>query len=149
MNARGAHAETIAAYESGAVSHTEANTVEYLKALVKEDRVAGSALARAVHKGSGGTAPVVAAEEAAEEEVSVAWYLVAWFALISVLVFFVCVPPLGLLYVATEMGNAKTLVWIWQCFVGMMLFYWVVLPSEIAFFLLFIQLFFTVTLWII
>ena len=66
MNARGAHAETIAAYESGAVPHTEANTVEYLKALVKEDRVAGSALARAVHKGSGGTAPVVAAEEAAE-----------------------------------------------------------------------------------
>ena len=66
MNARGAHAETIAAYESGAVPHTEANTVEYLKALVKEDRVAGSALARAVHKGSGGTTPVVAAEEAAE-----------------------------------------------------------------------------------
>ena len=77
-------------------------------------------------------------EEEAEEEVSVAWYLVAWFALISVLVFFVCVPPLGLLYVATEMGNAKTLVWIYQCFVGMMLFYWVVLPIEIAFFLLFI-----------
>ena len=49
MNARGAHAETIAAYESSAVPHTEANTVEYLKALVKEDRVAGSALARAVH----------------------------------------------------------------------------------------------------
>ena len=46
-----------------------------------------------------------------------------------------CVPPLGLLYVATEMGNAKTLVWIYQCFVGMMLFYWVVLPIEIAFFL--------------
>tara|TARA_B100000674_G_scaffold468907_1_gene455210 strand:- start:185 stop:2494 length:2310 start_codon:yes stop_codon:yes gene_type:complete len=66
MNARGAHAETIGAYESGAVPHTEANTVEYLKALVKEDRVAGSALARAVHKGSGGTRPVVAAEEAAE-----------------------------------------------------------------------------------
>ena len=66
MNARGAHAETIAAYESGAVPHTEANTVEYLKALVKEDRVAGSALARAVHKGSGGTAPIRAAEEAAE-----------------------------------------------------------------------------------
>ena len=66
MNARGAHAETIAAYESSAVPHTEANTVEYLKALVKEDRVAGSALARAVHKGSGGTRPVVAAEEAAE-----------------------------------------------------------------------------------
>ena len=66
MNARGAHAETIAAYESGAVPHTEANTVEYLKALVKEDRVAGSALARAVHKGIGGTRPVVAAEEAAE-----------------------------------------------------------------------------------
>ena len=64
MNARGAHAETIAAYEFGAVPHTEANTVEYLKALVKEDRVAGSALARAVHKGSGGTAPVVAVEEA-------------------------------------------------------------------------------------
>jgi len=63
MNARGAHAETIAAYESGAVPHTEANTVEYLKALVKTDRVAGSALARAVHKGSG-TTPVVAAEEA-------------------------------------------------------------------------------------
>ena len=66
MNARGAHAETIAAYESGAVPHTEANTVEYLKALVKEDRVAGSAIARAVHKGSGGTAPIRAAEEAAE-----------------------------------------------------------------------------------
>jgi hypothetical protein len=77
-------------------------------------------------------------EEEEEEEVSVAWYLVAWFALISVLVFFVCVPPLGLLQAATAMGNAKTLVWIWQCFVGMMLFYWVVLPIEIAFFLLFI-----------
>ena len=56
MNARGAHAETIAAYESGAVSHTEANTVEYLKALVKEDRVAGSALARAVRARAQGLA---------------------------------------------------------------------------------------------
>ncbi|ABP00236.1 predicted protein [Ostreococcus lucimarinus CCE9901] len=51
-NARGRHAEVIEAYENGAAVRTEANTAEYLKALVALDRVNESALARAVHRGA-------------------------------------------------------------------------------------------------
>ena len=51
-NAGGRHAEVIEAYENGAAVRTEANTAEYLKALVALDRVNESALARAVHRGA-------------------------------------------------------------------------------------------------